>query len=305
VSKDFIESDYIWGKELKVAMQREASGAAHVVPILVRAVSLEPDDAPFMRLQWLPTDMRAVTSWPNVDEAWTDVAKNLRATVKTIQARRISAATPPAAPAPVHAPADAPHAPELKLSLDARPIPDPLLDRVIDGVTRQVEAANAARGAAPLDTAALREQVLRLIDTPQQKRVLWVDDRPQGNVLEVATLAKLQIEVVAVRSTDEAMRQIDSDPEPFDLVISDWVRRGEGAEAGLALMRRLRAAGKAVPVVYYHGTFDAATRGQRAAQALAAGAFGEAVLPGELLSLALKAFARHDAGAAAPLAARP
>jgi hypothetical protein len=33
------------------------------------------DDAPFMKLQGLPTDLRPVTSWPNRDEAWTNVAK--------------------------------------------------------------------------------------------------------------------------------------------------------------------------------------------------------------------------------------
>jgi len=91
ISKDFIESDYIWGTELAVAMQRQAEHEAVVVPIIVRAVDLEPDDAqdlPFLKLQALPTDLRPVTSWPNRDEAWTNVAKGLRVTVKDIRERR-------------------------------------------------------------------------------------------------------------------------------------------------------------------------------------------------------------------------
>ena len=85
VSKDFIESDYIFGNELTVAMQRHRAGFATVVPIIVRAIDIDAEDRealPFLSLQGLPTDMRPVTSWPNRDEAWTNVAKGLRATVK-------------------------------------------------------------------------------------------------------------------------------------------------------------------------------------------------------------------------------
>jgi hypothetical protein len=48
VSKDFVESDYIWSNELNIAMQRHANGEARVVPVFIRAVDIQPDDAPFM-----------------------------------------------------------------------------------------------------------------------------------------------------------------------------------------------------------------------------------------------------------------
>ncbi len=63
VSADFINSDYIWSNELAVAMQRHQRGEASVVPVLVRPCLI--DDAPFAALQGLPTDLRAVMSWPN------------------------------------------------------------------------------------------------------------------------------------------------------------------------------------------------------------------------------------------------
>ena len=75
VSTAFINSDYIFGNELTVAMQRHAAGFATVVPVIVRAVNIEAEDAdafPFMKLQGLPTDLRPVTSGPNPDEAWTN-----------------------------------------------------------------------------------------------------------------------------------------------------------------------------------------------------------------------------------------
>ena len=298
LSKDFIASDYIWGKELKVAMDRHHRGEARVVPILVRAVNIEPGDAPFMELQGLPTDLRPVTSWPNVDEAWTNVAKGLRATVFDIQTHREPAPSAPGGSAVAPLPATATDGPR-DISADAAAVPqklepsapgDELLGRVVDGIAQQIRSANAVRHGPPLDASALRQQVLRLIDTPQQKRVLWVDDRPQGNALEMATLAKLQVEVVCVRSTSEAMLRIGSDPEPFDLVISDWERSSDGAEAGLELLKRMREANVAPPLVFYHGEFGSAKRAERAAQAQAAGALGEAILPGELLALVLKAF---------------
>jgi hypothetical protein len=43
------------------------------------------------------------------------------------------------------------------------------------------------------------------------------------------------------------------------------------------------------PVVFYHGTFDAMQRAALAISARAAGAFGEAVLPEELMRLVLAA----------------
>jgi len=76
VSADFIKSDYIWSHELDAAMKRHARGEASVVPVMLRSVDIT--DAPFAALQGLPTDLRPVTSWPNRDEAWTDVAKGVR-----------------------------------------------------------------------------------------------------------------------------------------------------------------------------------------------------------------------------------
>ena len=86
ISKDFIESDSIMGTELCAPMQRHAEARSVVVPIVVRAVDLDPADAdaealPFLKLQGLPTGLKPVTAWANRDEAWTDVAKGLRVTV--------------------------------------------------------------------------------------------------------------------------------------------------------------------------------------------------------------------------------
>ncbi|MGC4085542.1 MAG: toll/interleukin-1 receptor domain-containing protein [Vicinamibacterales bacterium] len=115
ISNDFIASDYIWGEELRIAMERHTRDEAVVVPIMVRPVDLQADDAadiPFVKLQGLPKDFKPVTTWTNADEAWTSVASGIRQTVNTINARRAAVApqAPAAAPAPVPPPVAAPAA---------------------------------------------------------------------------------------------------------------------------------------------------------------------------------------------------
>jgi len=178
-----------------------------------------------------------------------------------------------------------------------RPVTDPLLERVVADVSQQIVQAQRQRSATPLDAkgaASLQAQTRALIDLPDQQRVLWIDDCPEGNRFEAAALAKLQIEVVTARSTDEALRIIAADHEGFTLVISDWECVSEAKQAGLSLLARLRQASVQWPVVYYHGAV-AKERARRAAQAQEAGAFGEAVLPTELMKLVVQALNAHPA----------
>ena len=291
VSKDFIESDYIFGNELTVAMQRHQAGFATVVPIIVRAIDIDPEDRealPFLSLQGLPTDMRPVTSWPNRDEAWTNVAKGLRATVKIIHEKKAASAprsprrgASRAAPVPAFAPKPADMA------------RDTVLAEIVEGFTARVVEANAQRGAGPIDISTLRQQALGLIDEPDWKSVLWVDDHPENNQGETAALAKLQIEVQIARSTAEGLEMLQQNPH-FDLVISDWGRAWEW-EAGMRLLSAVRELRPALPVVFYHGENDAARRAERAERLREAGAFGEAVAPAELFTLVLRVLGSSSA----------
>lgn len=310
VSADFINSDYIWSHELDVAMKRHARGEASVVPVMLRAVDIT--DAPFSALQGLPTDLRPVTSWPNRDEAWTDVAKGIRRTVEHIRAGWIQRPIPHPSYSPAATPADsmsvarpAPteivnHKWEIELesarSFSKSTVPDLLLDRVVSEFSSQVSQAAKARGTHEIDPVQAKRFAMTLIDAPEQKRILWVDDRPDNNRLETAALAKLQIEVVVVTSTESALARIASDPEPFDLVLSDWQRpepKDGAPSAGVHLLRELRSRQLAIPVVFYHGIFDEQGRSARRKVALKEGAFGEAVTPDGLLMLAVSALGLH------------
>ena len=83
ISADFIASDYCWDVEMKRAMERHECGAARVIPVILRPID-DWRNAPFSKLQALPKDARPVTTWPNQDEAFVDIARGIRAVAKEL-----------------------------------------------------------------------------------------------------------------------------------------------------------------------------------------------------------------------------
>ncbi|MGH2478823.1 MAG: toll/interleukin-1 receptor domain-containing protein [Ktedonobacteraceae bacterium] len=71
ISPDFIASDYCYSTEMGRAITRHHEGAAVVIPILLRATFWH--NAPFARLQMVPTNARPVTSWPDHDDGFHDI----------------------------------------------------------------------------------------------------------------------------------------------------------------------------------------------------------------------------------------
>jgi formylglycine-generating enzyme required for sulfatase activity/energy-coupling factor transporter ATP-binding protein EcfA2 len=82
VSAEFLASDYCYEKEMQRALERHATGQAHVIPVIVRPVDWEM--TPFAHLQPLPTSTKAITSWKKPDEAWVDVARGIRRVLETL-----------------------------------------------------------------------------------------------------------------------------------------------------------------------------------------------------------------------------
>lgn len=90
ISPDFIASDYCYGRELGRALERHEAGEAQVVPIIVRPVDWT--GAPFAKLQALPKDGKAITTWANPDEAWKNASEGIRRLVESIVLSRVSMA---------------------------------------------------------------------------------------------------------------------------------------------------------------------------------------------------------------------
>jgi GTPase SAR1 family protein/predicted phosphodiesterase len=82
ISADFLASDYCYDIEMQRALERHYAGEARVIPVILRQVDWR--GAPFGTLQALPTDAKPITSWPNSDEAYTNVAQGVRRAVEAI-----------------------------------------------------------------------------------------------------------------------------------------------------------------------------------------------------------------------------
>ncbi|MCP5476549.1 MAG: toll/interleukin-1 receptor domain-containing protein [Rhodanobacteraceae bacterium] len=76
VSIDFINSKYCYDIELERALERESSGDSKVIPVILRSCLWSK--SPLGRLKALPTDGKAVTTWPDTDLALTLVAEGVR-----------------------------------------------------------------------------------------------------------------------------------------------------------------------------------------------------------------------------------
>lgn len=102
VSPDFIASAYCFSREMTRAMERHQAGQAQVIPVILRHCDWH--SAPFGKLLAVPKDGKPVVAWPDRDEAFADVARQIRSVVEkfpsTSSTPNSSSALPPAPAAP-------------------------------------------------------------------------------------------------------------------------------------------------------------------------------------------------------------
>lgn len=106
VSASFLSSRYCYSIEMARALERQSRGEAQVIPVIVRPCDWQ--QPPLSGLMAVPKDGKAITMWANHDEAYTDVARSIRAVVTQLGGRAhdagtVSRAQPPAVASPVRA----------------------------------------------------------------------------------------------------------------------------------------------------------------------------------------------------------
>lgn len=82
VSSDFIASDYCFEREMARAMERHQKGDACIIPVILRPCDWH--DLPFGKLLAAPRDGKPITTWPNIDEAFLDVERAIKAALKEL-----------------------------------------------------------------------------------------------------------------------------------------------------------------------------------------------------------------------------
>jgi hypothetical protein len=86
VSIDFINSDYCFDIELDEALKLHEEKKTRVIPVLARNCLWA--QMPFAKLQALPTGAKALASWPNRDDAITDIANGIRLAAEELMEAR-------------------------------------------------------------------------------------------------------------------------------------------------------------------------------------------------------------------------
>lgn len=99
VSADFLASAYCYDVEMQRAIERHNAGQARVIPVILRPCDWH--ESPFGKLMAAPKDGRPVTSWPDLDEAFLDVVRSIKAAIcERVGPRPASA---PERPSPINA----------------------------------------------------------------------------------------------------------------------------------------------------------------------------------------------------------
>jgi len=75
VSPDFLASEYCYGVELKLALQRHRRHEAHVIPVIVRQADWQPI---LGEVQALPRNAKPIVRWDDRDSAWHSVVQEIR-----------------------------------------------------------------------------------------------------------------------------------------------------------------------------------------------------------------------------------
>jgi DNA-binding response OmpR family regulator len=114
----------------------------------------------------------------------------------------------------------------------------------------------AATVAVVLLAAGLSQRPIAIRSTPPLTHdapdalatILWVDDHPSNNKLEIAAFKQHRIAVHVAESTADALKLVAMNRYP--LLISD-LGRGEDRLAGLKMIEAMKQRGLSVPVIIY------------------------------------------------------
>jgi CheY-like chemotaxis protein len=246
VSPAFFASGYITGVELTLALKRQERGETALIPVILREGDYT--GAPFSHLKELPIDGlaegRSVTG-----RRWRNRDEAFRNVTEGIRREA-----------------------------------ETLRGRRLEDRTVNIYVAREKRKPS----AAVRAEVRGIGETfggvVADRRVLWVDDYPENNLIERAALTDLGVQIDTALSTHEGMTALRK--RSYDLVISDWTRgrlqAREELSEGMRLLRQMRSSRIFTPLIFYSGQLPQRVFAKRRALAAAGGASGITADPKEL-----------------------
>jgi len=122
--------------------------------------------------------------------------------------------------------------------------------------------------------------------TSANKSILWLDDKPTNNALEMARLQSEGFAITQVTSTTDALAVLDANSAQYAALITDMGRRERGIrdpKAGITFISAARKRGIDLPILVY--TAQKSRTPQLASEVQAAGGNGITASPVELLEM--------------------
>lgn len=90
ISPDFLASSYCFDVEVQRAMQLRSQGNCEVIPAILRPCDWQSANAPFSKLLAVPKDGFPVSKWPDRDDAFLDIVKQLRKALESLSVKTTS-----------------------------------------------------------------------------------------------------------------------------------------------------------------------------------------------------------------------
>jgi hypothetical protein len=82
ISSEFIASNYCYDIEIKKAMELHEEGEAKVIPIIVRPCDWK--ELPFSKIQGLPKDAKALSTWSDIDEGYLNIIEGIKNSINPL-----------------------------------------------------------------------------------------------------------------------------------------------------------------------------------------------------------------------------
>lgn len=172
---------------------------------------------------------------------------------------------------------------------------DPQIRRAVRELAEKIATAIArTSGPTPASAPARRgdgaddedSTLVRSLGPEREKKkgrkvVLWVDDRPDNNIIERRSMAAYNIDFVLAQSTGQALAELRK--QQFDAIISDMGRPPD-PRAGYTLLEAVRGSGDQTPYFIYAGSRAPA----HVREARSRGAQGTTNMGDELLRMLLQ-----------------
>ncbi|MGD1900301.1 MAG: tetratricopeptide repeat protein [Phormidesmis sp.] len=223
ISSDFLASDYCWDVEMRRAIERHEIGEAKAIPIILRAVEWEA--SPFAKLQTLPRNGKPVKSWPDRDEAFTNITSELRRTIDSFSAAQEGLLESERSSTIVHDKFPANDLPRTSIKLIGRDSEKSKLRKILQTDSRSTVVA--LTGMPGVGKSELALQHAWSYGDQYPGGIVWVDAREDDIAVQIVQFAQIRlgltppVEDAPIRQLNYCLRNWPNPSEKVLVVIDD------------------------------------------------------------------------------------